>query len=200
MLSAEPDTILAGRGMAGQCRSCERPMPTRRRRASKNVESPCLAATSLIAKTSGNAIKLTKISCDIAATPVAEPLDATAPGGLSSIAPSGQLTRPSTAGCLTAQRSTSPRLHHRLQPDRCRPWQELLAGPLMLSVIFSCARRVGTFSPPDLPPRGRASSPLSLLEHITIWADLSVRFAAPQKPSPLSCQALGSAKADQPLW
>ena len=46
-------------------------------------------------ETSGSVIKLTKISCDIAATLGAEPLNPTAPRGVSSVAPSGHLTRSS---------------------------------------------------------------------------------------------------------
>ena len=43
-------------------------------------------------ETSGNASKLTKISCDIAATPAAEPLEARPPRTLSSIVPARHLT------------------------------------------------------------------------------------------------------------
>ncbi|SFH81595.1 hypothetical protein SAMN04487925_101624 [Bradyrhizobium sp. cf659] len=61
--------ILAGRGTAGQSRRCEMAARTRRYPRHESARCDCLAETSRIFMRSRSGFKLTKISCDIAATP-----------------------------------------------------------------------------------------------------------------------------------
>ena len=61
--------ILAGRGTAGQSRRCELAGPLLSCRDLTNARYGCLAETSRIFLPSRSGFKLTKISCDIGATP-----------------------------------------------------------------------------------------------------------------------------------
>jgi hypothetical protein len=60
--------ILAGCGTAGQSRRCEAHSLAQRHSRYQNARYARLAGTFIIAETSGNEGKLTKISCDISAT------------------------------------------------------------------------------------------------------------------------------------
>jgi len=61
--------ILAGRGTAGQSRRCEMAARMRRYPRHESARYGCLAETSRIFLPSRSGFKLTKISCDIGATP-----------------------------------------------------------------------------------------------------------------------------------
>lgn len=120
-------------------------------------------------ETSGSGIKLTKISCDIAATAGADPLNPAAPRCFSLVAPSGHLTRSSTAESQAVHRADISSAFHTLpccDLDSSRPWQKLVARPLMTSVIVSCSDGVRSFLSTDIRPCARAHhSPTRLSEY-----------------------------------
>lgn len=65
--------ILAGRGTAGQSRRCELTGALLSKRDLANPKCGCLAMVSRLSMPSQTALKLTKISCDIGATPAEKP-------------------------------------------------------------------------------------------------------------------------------
>ena len=137
-------------------------------------------------ETSRNAIKLTKISCDIAATPAAEPFNPSAPCGFGAVAPSGTSQRrhlPKMRSAHSVDTSSALcTLSTLLDPASSGPWQKSIARPLITNVIVSCPGEVRTFPPTDTPPRGRARHRGSRVPSISLFGQ-AFRSGSPQRKS-----------------
>jgi len=111
--------ILAGRGTAGQSRRCELAGPLLSCRDLTNARYGCLAMVSRLSMPSQTALKLTKISCDIGATPAEKP--------------SIPLHRPATS-CIRPRRDSGVEPHYAGSGRRVLERDSRL--PQMRTIIF----------------------------------------------------------------
>ena len=137
-------------------------------------------------ETSGNALKLTKISCDIAATLAAPPCD---PDRLLRLQLGRDLWSPhKTVNCpkptpTIGQIRPSPSTPLEARP--ARPWQKLVARPVITSVIVSCCGEVQPFPPTDILPLRRAHHHRSRVSRISLLGQAFQPVSPQRKSLPL---------------